>query len=47
LKTACECCVALLSAVLVLGNTRVHVGIPDSCNETSYVEALIDDIFCR
>jgi len=47
LKIAHECCVALLPAVFVLENTRVHVGTPDSYNETTYIEALIDDFFYR
>lgn len=47
LRTACKYHVAPLPAVFALENARVYVGTPDSCNETSYIEALIDDLFCR
>jgi len=33
---------SLLPAVLVLGNAQVHVGISDSGDVASYVEAFID-----
>jgi len=46
LKMACKYHVAPLPAVFALENARVHVGTPDSCDETSYIEALIDDLFC-
>ena len=38
---------ALLLAVFTLENTRVHIGTPDSYDETFYIEALINNLFCR
>jgi len=47
LKIARKHCVAPLLAVFALGHTRVYIGTPNSCNETSYIKASIDDFFCR
>jgi len=47
LKIVHEHYVVPLLAVFALENTRVHVGTSDSCDETFYIEALINDLFCR
>jgi len=36
-----------LPTIFTLGSTRVHIGIPDSCDEASYIETLINDLFSR
>ena len=38
---------APLPAAFTLENTKIHVSILNSYDETSYVKALINDFFCR
>ena len=43
LKIIYKCYVAPLPVAFALGNTKIYVSILNSYNETSYIEALIDD----
>ena len=36
----------LLSTILILKNTRVHIGTSDSCNLLTYIKASVNKIFC-
>jgi len=44
-KSAQECCISPLLAVLVLRDTWVHVGTSDSGDVVSYVEASVNESF--
>jgi len=41
-----ECDITLLPAVLVLGNTRVHIHSPNCYNVIAYIKAPINKMFC-
>lgn len=47
LETAYKCCVIPLPTILILGDTRAHIGTPDSCDEAFYIETSINDFFSR
>ena len=45
LETAYKCYVIPLPTIFTLGDARVYIGIPDSCDEAFYIETSINDFF--